>query len=112
MFGDNSAPLPPVTLTDPVPLTVNGKPAMEVTATVSRTYCSDGRSGVVHAIALPGNRGQPVVFVVGAEQGMPGAVSDADMQKMLMSVRPRRTHSNPMRSRKCRWHLVLKAARY
>ncbi len=89
MFGDDSAPLPPVTLTDPAPLAVNGIPAMRVTATVSRTNCSDGRSGILHAIALPGNRGgQPVIFVVGAEQGMPGAVSDADIQKILMSIRP------------------------
>ncbi|WP_181723036.1 hypothetical protein [Nocardia gipuzkoensis] len=88
MFGEDTGPLAPVTLTDPSPLTVNGIPAMRVTATVSRTDCSDGRSGIVHAMALQGSRGQPVIFVVGAEQGMPGAVSDADMQKILMSIRP------------------------
>lgn len=88
MFSDDNAPLAQVTLTDPVPMTVAGKPAMAVTATVPKTYCADGRSGVLHAIALPGNRNQPVVLVVGAEQGIPDAASDADMQKMLTSVRP------------------------
>ncbi|WP_157978485.1 MULTISPECIES: hypothetical protein [Nocardia] len=87
MFGDDTTPLPVIALSDPVPSTVNSRPAVRVTATVNRTSCSDGRGGVVHALALPGNRGQPIVFIVGAEQGMPGAATDADLQKMLTSAR-------------------------
>lgn len=78
----------PVRLGAATALTVNGRPAQLVTATVPDTTCPDGRSGIVHAVALAGARGESVIFVVGADQGIPGAVGDSEMRQMIMSVRP------------------------
>lgn len=87
MFRSESMPMPELTLSTAQSLLVNGKPAMKVTATVDRPACTDGRHGVVHALALAGNDAQPVVFVVGADQGMPSAVREEELQQMVMSVR-------------------------
>ncbi|GLY73024.1 hypothetical protein Airi01_012910 [Actinoallomurus iriomotensis] len=81
---------PTVTLRAPKPLTTGGSQAMEVTATVTvhdDEPCSPPR-GVVHAVAVPLKGGEVSVLIVIADQGVPDATSDTDLEKIARSARP------------------------
>lgn len=72
-------------------LTVQGKPAAHVTATLSNpgaADCSHPASGVVHTLAVPGNKGQSVVMVIYADQAVDGAADDGTLRQLLTTLRP------------------------
>ncbi|AYF75511.1 hypothetical protein D7D52_18495 [Nocardia yunnanensis] len=79
------------TLGDVETLTVQGKPAAHVTATLANpgpNDCSHPATTVVHALAVAGNSGQSVVMVVYADQGVDGVAADATLRQMYTSLRP------------------------
>ncbi|MGV9668218.1 hypothetical protein ACWDUL_37225 [Nocardia niigatensis] len=72
-------------------LTVQGKPAAHVTATLANpgpNDCSHPAASVVHAIAVPGNKGQSVVMVFYADQGTDGIATDDTIRTMYTTLRP------------------------
>lgn len=77
-----------VTLSPPRALELRGRAAQHVTATVTKTQCAQSPRGVVHTVALAGNGPDAVVFVLGAELGAPGAVNEADLEPIALSIRP------------------------
>ncbi|WP_433591105.1 hypothetical protein [Nocardia sp. CA-145437] len=79
------------TLSPAETLTVQGKPAAHVTATLANpgpNDCSHPAVSVVHAIAVPGNKGQSVVMVIYADQNVDGAVTDDTLRQMYNTLRP------------------------
>ncbi|WP_157514408.1 hypothetical protein [Nocardia concava] len=72
-------------------LTVQGKPAAHVTATLTNpgsVDCSHPASGVVHTLAIAGNKGQSVVMVIYADQAVDGAATDDILRQVLTTLRP------------------------
>ncbi|MFC3439342.1 hypothetical protein [Nocardia seriolae] len=72
-------------------LTVQGKPAAHVTATLTNPApydCSHPATAVVHTIAVAGNNGQSVVMVVFADQNVDGATTTETIRQMFNTLRP------------------------
>ncbi|WP_433562069.1 hypothetical protein ACQP1O_31770 [Nocardia sp. CA-151230] len=79
------------TLSNVETLTVQGKPAAHVTATLANpgpNDCSHPATSIVHAVAVPGNNGQSVVMVLYADQGTDGTATDDTIRTMFNSLRP------------------------
>jgi hypothetical protein len=87
---DTGGSAPAVTLSAPKAPSASGTGATEVTATVTvhdDEPCSPPR-GVVHAVAVPLKSGEVSVLIVMADQGVPDATSDTDLEKIAGSARP------------------------
>ncbi|GAB2558004.1 hypothetical protein GCM10027167_76330 [Nocardia heshunensis] len=79
------------TLSSVETLTVQGKPAAHVTATMSTpgpNDCSHPATTIVHAVAVPGNAGQFVVMVIFADKDVDGAPTSDTLSKMYNTLRP------------------------
>jgi len=77
---------PVVRLSGPVSVTAGGRTGSHVTATVTKPAGSCGSpEATVHAVALPGNGGQSVVWVLMADSG---TLADADLARVISSLRP------------------------
>jgi len=70
-------------------VTVNGQAARHVTAevTVPSGGCGSPRK-VIHTVAVPDGKGQSVVWVLLGERDVPGAVTDADVDRIIPTLRP------------------------
>jgi hypothetical protein len=68
---------------------VNGRAASHVTAEVAVPSggCGSPRK-VIHAVAVPDGKGQSVVWVLLGERDVPGAVADADVDRIIQTLRP------------------------
>jgi hypothetical protein len=53
----------------------------------TRTRCEPPR-GVVHAVAIPAAQGDPIVFIAIADRGVARQTTDAELQKIISSIRP------------------------
>jgi serine/threonine protein kinase len=71
------------------PVAANGHAGSHVTAevTVESGTCGSPRK-VIHTVAVPDGKGQSVVWVLLAERDVPGAVTDADIERMIQTLRP------------------------
>jgi hypothetical protein len=92
-YRPDNGPDPTVTLTTPRRLRVGGLRAVRVTANAavrSRDGCDPPR-GLAHAVALSGRgESKTTVFVIWADQSVSDAAADADLRKMIRSLRPLR----------------------
>ncbi|WP_327141135.1 hypothetical protein [Nocardia sp. NBC_01327] len=89
--ADNGDSNPQITLSSAETLTIQGRAAAHVTATITNqgaVDCKHTPSGVVHAIALTDNVGQAVVMVIYADQGVSDAATADTMRQMYTTVRP------------------------
>jgi hypothetical protein len=92
-YTPKSGRAPTVRLSSPIGVSLGGIKGYQVTAglTVNGTRGScDPPQAVVYAVAFPSTQGDPVVFIAFADRGVPGAVSDQDLRKVISSIRPLR----------------------
>jgi hypothetical protein len=80
---------PRMTYRTPRPVTVNGQGGSHLTAdvTVSPEKCGSRRK-VMHVVAVPDGAGASLVWVLFAEQDVPGALTDADVDAIVATLRP------------------------
>jgi hypothetical protein len=80
---------PEATYGAPRPVTVNGQAGSHVITevTVPSGGCGSPRK-VIHTVAVPDGKGQAVVWVLLAERDVPGAVTDADVDRIIQTLRP------------------------
>ncbi|MGW4245137.1 hypothetical protein [Nocardia sp. NPDC004722] len=79
------------TLSSVETLTIQGKPAAHITATMANpgpNDCSHPATTIVHTLAVPANSGQFVVMVVFADKDVDGAVTADTISKMYTTLRP------------------------
>lgn len=72
-------------------LTIQGRPAAHVTATIANAApydCKNTASAVLHAVAIAANNGQSVVMVIYADQDVSDAATADTMRQMFMTLRP------------------------
>ncbi|GAA4229051.1 hypothetical protein GCM10022254_20630 [Actinomadura meridiana] len=93
-YSEEGAPAPVVTLSAPKTVRVGRARAVYIRADVvvkAGKKCSPPKA-VVHTVAVPGVApGLTTVFVLLADQGVPDALPNADMRKILASLRPNPT---------------------
>ncbi|MCU1648315.1 MAG: hypothetical protein JWN03_8590 [Nocardia sp.] len=80
-----------ITLSAAETLTIQGRAAAHVTATITNqgpVDCKNTPSAVLHAVALTDKIGQAVVMVIYADQGVADAATADTMRKMYTTVRP------------------------
>jgi hypothetical protein len=93
-IGDTSGQAPTVQLSRPRGVKLRGGirgyyVTAQVTVNGTRGTCDPPRA-VVHVVAFPSTRGEPVVFIGYADVGVPGAPGDTDIRKAISSIRPLR----------------------
>jgi hypothetical protein len=73
----------------PRPVTVNGQAGSHVVTEVTAAPggCGSPRK-VIHTVAVPDGSGESVALVLLAERDVPGAVSDADVDRIVQTLRP------------------------
>lgn len=89
--ADDDRPDAQISLSPVETLTVQGKPAAHVTATLTNPApydCEHPTTSVLHVLAVPGNNGQSVVMVIQADQGTFKALTDTTIRGMLTTLRP------------------------
>lgn len=85
------SPAPGVSVSQAKAITIAGMKAVEATAKVTTHGGSrcDPPNAIIYAVALPGrNGGPPVSFVIVSDQGTSDAASEADLQRIVNSIRP------------------------
>lgn len=89
MFASDDGRQPQASVGQPVDVTANGGRASHVAVEldVPAGGCNPPR-GAVHAVAMPANNGQSVVWVLITDRDVAGAVTDADLSQMIASLRP------------------------
>lgn len=80
---------PQITYRPPRQVTVNGQVGSHLAAdvTVSPERCGSRRK-VMHVVAVPDGAGASLAWVLFAEQDVPGAVTDADVDAIVATLRP------------------------
>jgi hypothetical protein len=78
-----------VTYRAPRHVTVNGRVGSHLVAEVAvpPDRCGSRRK-VMHTVAVPDGAGASLVWVLLAEQDVPGAITDADVEAILATLRP------------------------
>lgn len=89
-FAEDTGPQPGVTLSAAKPITAGAVAGQHVVGDVTMPTGSCGSARkVVHTVALPAkNPSQNVVWVLLAEAGIPDAVTDAQIDQMIPTLRP------------------------
>ena len=85
---ENGSP-PQAEYSTPQPVTVNGQAGSHVVAdiVVPSGACGSPHK-VIHTVAVHDGTGESLVWVLLAEQDVPGAVTDADIDQIIRSLRP------------------------
>ncbi|WP_067830296.1 hypothetical protein [Nocardia inohanensis] len=89
--SDEGKPAGQISLSGAEELTIQGRPAAHVTATIANAApftCKNTATAVVHAVAIAANNGQSVVMVIYADQDVSDAATADTMRQMFTTLRP------------------------